>query len=177
MSGDEAAGPSARGTVPGPRGARGDGEKPPAQDPDQTMALETLRYALAGLLAAQREARASVERRTPHGELGRLYLLAAVADERDLSTETLAAVVGLTVASLRELLDRLGGEGLVEPVRATSDRRLVVPRLTPAGRRELDRLEQRFVARIGIALADFSPDELRLAARVLSHLGPVVAEP
>jgi DNA-binding MarR family transcriptional regulator len=186
MSGEDAADAPVRGVVPGQRGGipggPGGGERSVADgqdepsDPRYAMAVETLRYALAGLLAAQREARARPAQQAPHGELGRMYLLAALADERDLSSETLAAVVGLTLGGLREQLDRLGGEGLVEPVRASSDRRLVVPRLTPAGRRELDRLEQRFLARISLALGEFGPEELRLAARVLSQLGPVVAE-
>lgn len=186
MPGQDAAGAPVRGIVPGQRGVTSggpaggersvaDGPDEPA-DPEYGLAVETLRYALAGLLAAQREARARPTHEAPHGELGRMYLLAALADERDLSTEALAAVAGLTTGGLREQLDRLGGEGLVEPVRASSDRRLVVPRLTPAGRRELDRLEQRFLSRISLALGEFGPEELRLAARVLSQLGPVVAE-
>lgn len=104
----------------------------------------------------------------------RYRLLAALADELDLDNDRLARVIGLSVPAVRDLLDVHGREGLVEAARAGRGRGGSVARLTPAGRRELYRLDTLFREHWEGAFADLPAEELRTAARVISRLSGVL---
>lgn len=148
---------------------------PELPEPRREEAVETLRYALNGFLSAIRADRA--------GQGGpidtdaddtRYRLLAALADELDLDNDRLARVIGLSVPAVRDLLDVLGREGLVEAVRAGRGRGGSVAKLTPSGRRELYRLDAQFREHWEGVFLDLPTDELRTAARVISRLSGVI---
>ncbi|WP_406298945.1 MarR family winged helix-turn-helix transcriptional regulator [Embleya sp. NBC_00888] len=144
-------------------------------EPRREEAVETLRYALNGFLSAIRADRAGQVGPVDADADGTRYrLLAALADELDLDNERLARVLGLSVPAVRDLLDVHGREGLVEAVRAGRGRGGSVARLTPAGRRELYRLDTLFRESWESAFADLPAEELRTAARVLSRLSGVL---
>ena len=87
--------------------------------------------------------------------------------------DKLAAGAGLSPASATQALDHLAELGLVERVRSDTDRRVVLNRLTPAGReasRSRGRAEQRWQE----ALADLSADQLGQAAQVLRRMADVL---
>ncbi|MFI1580621.1 MarR family winged helix-turn-helix transcriptional regulator [Embleya sp. NPDC020630] len=151
------------------------GPAPAAERPEprREEAVETLRYALNGFLSAIRADRAG--RADPvDADAARYRLLATLADELDLDNERLGRVLGLSPAAVRDLLDVHGREGLVEAVRAGRGRGGSVARLTPAGRRELYRLDALFRESWESAFADLPAEELRTAARVLSRLSGVL---
>ncbi|MEU0937977.1 MULTISPECIES: MarR family winged helix-turn-helix transcriptional regulator [unclassified Embleya] len=144
-------------------------------EPRREEAVETLRYALNGFLSAIRADRAGQAGPLDVDADGTRYrLLAALADELDLDNERLARVLGLSGSAVRDLLDVHGREGLVEAVRAGRGRGGSVVRLTPAGRRELYRLDALFRESWESAFADLPAEELRTAARVLSRLSGVL---
>ncbi|MGC0422839.1 MarR family winged helix-turn-helix transcriptional regulator [Embleya sp. AB8] len=144
---------------------------PEPPEPRREEAVETLRYAVNGFLSAIRADRAGPEGPIDVDADGTRYrLLAALADELDLDNERLARVLGLTAPAVRDLLAVHGREGLVEAVRAGRGRGGSVARLTPAGRRELYRLDALFRESWESAFADLPAEELRTAARVLSRL-------
>ncbi|OPC80594.1 hypothetical protein B4N89_06155 [Embleya scabrispora] len=153
------------------------GAAPPAERPEprREEAVETLRYALNGFLSAIRADRAgragSID---ADADAARYRLLATLADELDLDNDRLGRVLGLPPAAVRDLLDVHGREGLVEAVRAGRGRGGSVARLTPAGRRELYRLDALFRESWESAFADLPAEELRTAARVLSRLSGVL---
>jgi len=151
------------------------GPGPERVEPRREEAVETLRYALNGFLSAIRADRAGQGGPVDaDADDTRHRLLAALADELDLDNDRLARVIGLSVPAVRDLLDVLGREGLVEAVRAGRGRGGPVARLTPSGRRELHHLDARFRARWEEAFLDLPVDELRSAARVISRLSGVI---
>jgi DNA-binding MarR family transcriptional regulator len=160
--------------IPGPRSA----PRPPAPEPVREEAAETLRYALHGFLSAVRAGRGGGNGTGPH--TARHRMLVAIADEHDFGPGRLAPALGLPAAEVHDLLAGLGREGLVEhvppPVGKNSRARGGAPvRLTPAGLRELHRMDADFRQQWEQALADVDPGDLHGAARVLSRLTAVVA--
>jgi DNA-binding MarR family transcriptional regulator len=93
-------------------------------------------------------------------------------DERgELSAGELAAAARLTPATVTQMLDHLAACGHVERTRSETDRRVVVSRLTPDGRRKILAKREAWRARWGEALADVPVEELEAATRVLERLG------
>jgi DNA-binding MarR family transcriptional regulator len=72
------------------------------------------------------------------------------------------------------MLDHLAEQGWVERVRSDSDRRVVLNRLTPAGRERFAAKEAELQARWREALSDISAEELGHAARVLRRMAEVL---
>ena len=68
------------------------------------------------------------------------------------------------------MLDHLAEGGHVERARLERDRRVVVSRLTPLGRCEIEAKRAKWQSRWEQALADVDADELRAATRVLTRL-------
>jgi len=74
------------------------------------------------------------------------------------------------------MLDHLADCGHVERVRSEIDRRVVVSRLTPQGRRKIEAKRQAWQSRWEQALAGVEIEELRAATRVLERLGAMVED-
>src|SRR5271166_1361130 len=93
-------------------------------------------------------------------------------DERgELSAGELAAAARLTPATVTPMLDHLAGSGHVERVRSQTDRRVVVSRLTPQGRRQIEAKRLAWRGRWEEALQGVDERDLRAATRVLELLG------
>jgi DNA-binding MarR family transcriptional regulator len=93
-------------------------------------------------------------------------------DERgELPAGELASAARLTPATVTQMLDHLATTGHVERVRSETDRRVVVSRLTAAGRRQIEAKRKAWRSRWEQALQGVEPEDLRVAARVLERLG------
>jgi DNA-binding MarR family transcriptional regulator len=100
-------------------------------------------------------------------------LLFELEERGELSAGELAAAAQLTPATVTQMLEHLALSGHVERTRLESDRRVVVSRLSPRGRREIDAKREKWQGRWEQALADVDVEELRAATRVLTRLQTV----
>jgi DNA-binding MarR family transcriptional regulator len=82
----------------------------------------------------------------------------------------LAAVAGVSPASMTQMLDRLADAGLVERVRSEKDRRIVGARLSQAGRAVCEERRAALAPLWREMLAEFTASELHTAAAVLDRL-------
>jgi DNA-binding MarR family transcriptional regulator len=71
---------------------------------------------------------------------------------------------------MTQMLDRLADAGLVGRVRSVEDRRIVVSRLTEAGRAECEQRRAALAPVWNEMLGDFTAAELHTAAAVLDRL-------
>ena len=97
-------------------------------------------------------------------------LLFELEERGELSAGELALAAQLTPATVTQMLDHLAEGGHVERARLERDRRVVVSRLTPLGRCEIEAKRAKWQSRWEQALADVDADELRAATRVLARL-------
>jgi DNA-binding MarR family transcriptional regulator len=101
-------------------------------------------------------------------------LLIELSERGQLPAGELAAAARLAPGTVTQMLDHLADCGHVERVRSEVDRRVVVSRLTPQGRRKIDAKRKESECRWEQALQGISSDELRAATRVLQRLGAMV---
>lgn len=107
-----------------------------------------------------------------------LELLLELYERGELSAGQLACAAQLTPATVTQMLEHLAACGHVERTRSGEDRRVVVTRLTPQGRRKVKARRDAWRQRWQEALADVPEEDLRAATRVLQRLCAVVgAEP
>ncbi len=94
-------------------------------------------------------------------------------DERgELSAGELALAARLAPGTVTQMLDHLAESGHVERARSETDRRVVVSRLTPQGRRKIEAKREGLAEPLGAgALRGVEASELRAATRVLERLG------
>jgi DNA-binding MarR family transcriptional regulator len=100
-------------------------------------------------------------------------LLIELYERGELPAGELAAAARLSPAAVTQMLDHLAESGHVERVRSSSDRRVVVSRLTPQGRRKILAKRAVWQRRWEHALDGLSARELRAATRVLERLSAV----
>jgi len=98
-------------------------------------------------------------------------LLIELYERGELAAGELAAAARLTPATVTQMLEHLSEQGHVERVRSDTDRRVVVSRLTPQGRRQIEAKRAAWQERWESALQGMGPRELRAATRVLQRLG------
>jgi DNA-binding MarR family transcriptional regulator len=103
-------------------------------------------------------------------------LLAALDEHGELAAGELALAAHLTPASVTPMLDALAQSGHVARDRSPSDRRVVVSRLTPRGRREIAAKRKVWSERWERALEDVPEADLRAAARVLERVTAMLGE-
>jgi DNA-binding MarR family transcriptional regulator len=93
-------------------------------------------------------------------------------DERgELAAGELAAAARLTPGTVTQMLDHLAACGHVARVRSETDRRVVVSRLTPEGRRQIRDKRAAWKSRWDEALEDVPVEDMQAATRVLERLG------
>ena len=112
-------------------------------------------------------------RETHHpGELSHAQygLLFALRDGVPRSLRELALAADVSPATAAEMLDALATTGLVERVRSTEDKRVVLSSLTERGQAVVDERRARYEPRWRAALEEFSADELLTAATVLERV-------
>ena len=100
-------------------------------------------------------------------------LLFELEERGELSAGELACAAQLSPATVTQMLDHLAAGGHVERARLERDRRVVVTRLTPHGRREIEAKRAKWQGRWEQALADVDAEELYAATRVLTRLQAV----
>ena len=100
-------------------------------------------------------------------------LLFELEERGELSAGELAVAAQLTPATVTQMLEHLAASGHVERARLERDRRVVVSRLSPRGRSEIEAKREKWQGRWEHALADVDAEELRAATRVLTRLQAV----
>jgi DNA-binding MarR family transcriptional regulator len=132
-----------------------------------------LREAVQAFTAAQRRLRG---RDVKAGGLSfaQFHLLRRLAEVDECAAGKLAVEADLSPASVTQALDHLAELGYVERVRSEYDRRVVLNRLTPAGREQFEAKQAAFEERWKDALADLSADQLGQAAQVLRRMAEVL---
>jgi len=113
------------------------------------------------------------------GEVGhsRFELLGILLKQGPLPAGELAAAVGVSPATVSQVLDRLEEDGYVERVRSDADRRVVLVALTRRGEEKLAAKRALWRERWHAALADVEADDLATAARVVERIAAVFADP
>jgi DNA-binding MarR family transcriptional regulator len=142
---------------------------PAPEDPARAAVSAQLGASLKGLLGAVRRLRG----RETHSQGltdAQYGLLFGLRDHQQLSSGELACLADLSPASATEMLEGLAAAGLVRRVRSERDRRVVLTSLTERGDALLEQRHAKVAPRWNAAVAEFSDDELRTAARVLDRL-------
>jgi DNA-binding MarR family transcriptional regulator len=106
----------------------------------------------------------------------RTAALEALAEAGELPAGQLAARTSLTPATVTQMLESLSAAGMVERTRSERDRRVVTTRLTPEGRRRLERKQAALSAKWQDATADLDAGELEAASRVVRRLSSYLDE-
>ena len=87
-----------------------------------------------------------------------------------------AVAADLRPASVTELLDGLADRDLVQRTRSDKDRRVVLTSLTERGRALVEQRQARFEPRFRAAMAEFSEEQLLIAAGILDRLAGMFDE-
>ena len=154
----------------------GAGEGAGTARPGREGALEGLGLAFRHAFRSLRSLRGRDTHRG--GQIGhaQFELLGELRERGPIPAGELAEAVGASAATVSGMLDHLCTAGLVERTRSTSDRRLVVVKLTPSGRRKVDARKAEWKARWEEALDGVDEEELRVATRVLERISGIFAE-
>ncbi len=147
-----------------------------SDDPERAASLEALRTSLTSVFAAQRRLRGRDARIEGGLSFAHYPLLSALQRKGELSAGQLATEAALTPATVTQMLETLAGAGLVERTRSERDRRVVTTRLTPEGRRRVERKDEELLSKWVDALAGFDNHDLESAGRVLARLGEYLDE-
>ena len=132
-----------------------------------------LREAVQAFAAAQRRLRGR-DAKAGGLSFAQFHLMRRLAEVDESPASKLAAGADLSPASATQALDHLAELGLVERVRSDTDRRVVLNRLTPAGREVFATKRAELEERWQEALADLSADQLGQAAQVLRRMAEVL---
>lgn len=103
-------------------------------------------------------------------------LLLELGDRGPLSAGELAAAARLAPGTVTQMLEHLADSGHVERVRSDSDRRVVVSKLTDAGRRRLEAKHEAWKRNWEHALEGVDGEDLEATTRVLERLGAMFEE-
>jgi DNA-binding MarR family transcriptional regulator len=141
----------------------------PAPDGPRTAADE-LRQAFKAATASIRRLRGRETQRLGPLSYAQYSLLFGLAEAPELPASQLAALADLAPATVTQMLDHLESDGLVQRVRSTRDKRVVLVSLTEHGIELVRQRRSLFEPRWQAVLAGFSEDQLRTAAAVLSRL-------
>jgi MarR family 2-MHQ and catechol resistance regulon transcriptional repressor len=98
-------------------------------------------------------------------------VLEALLHRGPLSPKQLGEKVLLTSGSMTAAVDRLEGRGLVERQDDKQDRRACIVRLTPEGKRLIERAFARHREEMEEALREFSPEDRRTLLPLLRRVG------
>jgi DNA-binding MarR family transcriptional regulator len=102
-----------------------------------------------------------------YAQYGLLFGLSAGAPR---STRELAIAADVSPATATEMLDGLAADGLVERIRSTEDKRIVLTSLTERGQALVDERRALYEPLWRAAFDEFSEEELLTAARVVESL-------
>jgi DNA-binding MarR family transcriptional regulator len=137
---------------------------------------EQLARSFKGAMAAVRRLRGRESHRPGELSDAQYSLLFCLRERDQLPTHELALAADLSPASATELLDELEAAGLMRRTRSVSDRRVVLTALTDRGRTLVEAHRASIEPRFRGALADFSDEQLLLAASVLDAMSALFDE-
>lgn len=136
----------------------------------RTEALEAVGRAFKGATAALRRLRGRETHRPGELSYAQYGLLFALADGLPRSLRELALSADVSPATAAEMLEALQDSGLVDRVRSTDDKRIVLTSLTDRGRELVGARRAVYEPRWRDALNDFDEQELLTAAAVLERM-------
>src|SRR5882672_7531441 len=116
------------------------------------------------------EARISAELRRADLTLARLGVLVVLAKQGPMSQQTLADRLFVTKGNVVGLIDKLSVRGLVERTASDTDRRVNLLRVTPAGRRMVERVLPRQMQLIGRLMKPLSKRKTASLEALLTRL-------
>jgi DNA-binding MarR family transcriptional regulator len=119
------------------------------------------------------EARISADLRRSDLTLARFHVLVALAKHGPMSQQTLADHLLVTKGNVVGLIDKLSARGFVERQSSVTDRRVNVLRVTPAGRRIVDRTLPRQMQLIASLMQPLNPREAASLNALLTRLRAV----
>jgi DNA-binding MarR family transcriptional regulator len=140
------------------------------EDRHRVAASDELGRSFKALLAAVRRLRGRETRRHDGLSNAQYGLLFGLCEQTELSSSELACAADLSPGTATEMLEGLAAAGLVLRQRSERDRRVVLVSLTPRGRNLVQERRAQLQPRWRAALAQFSDEELRIAAAVLERL-------
>lgn len=131
--------------------------------------------AVGDALEAFRRASTVLHRVTRHASrekygLADALLLHAISVGEITTPGDIASFTGLTSGSVTSLIDRLEAVGYVRRERSAEDRRVVIVRLTPRGKRSLASTIERAHREIDDLFASWGTSEIETLARLLGQL-------
>ena len=151
---------------------------PAAPTPARDGVLEDVRLAFSEVLSAERRLRARKDhaRRGPlsFSQTRALFMLCEPEGRGGVTAGQLARMAELTPASVTAMLDQAEREGMVERVRSSEDRRVVLVQLTEAGEAYLAERRALWRAHWQEALGDVTDADLAATARVMRRIGAVL---
>jgi MarR family transcriptional regulator, organic hydroperoxide resistance regulator len=136
----------------------------------RAQAIEALGQSFKGAMAAVRRLRGRDTHRPGALSQAQYQVLFELRRADGLPAGELATVADVSPASMTQMLNRLADAGLVERVRSEKDRRIVVSRLSEAGRAVCEERRAALEPLWREMLGDFTARELHTAAAVLDRL-------
>jgi len=119
------------------------------------------------------EARISTDLRGADLTLARFHVLVALAKHGPMSQQKLADHLLVTKGNVVGLIDKLSARGFVERQSSAADRRVNLLRVTPAGRRMVDRTLPRQMQLIANLMQPLKPREATSLKSLLKRLRAV----
>jgi DNA-binding MarR family transcriptional regulator len=116
------------------------------------------------------EARISADLRRADLTLARFHVLVELAKQGPMSQQTLADRLLVTKGNVVGLIDKLSARGFVERQSSATDRRVNVLRVTPAGRRVVERTLPRQMQLIASLMQPLNPREAASLKALLTRL-------
>jgi DNA-binding MarR family transcriptional regulator len=137
-------------------------------DPDlevKARIIADFRAAMAELrcLASERLVRVGVS-------MSQLHIMSMLDRHGDMPMSRLAEMIDVSLSNATGLVDRIEERGWVERVRVPDDRRVVLVRITAAGRRLLDDVEVLRSEILQTVVDRLAPDEIEGMARATAGL-------
>jgi MarR family transcriptional regulator, organic hydroperoxide resistance regulator len=119
------------------------------------------------------EARISADLRRADLTLARFHVLVELAKHGPMSQQALADRLLVTKGNVVGLIDKLSARGFVERQSSATDRRVNLLRVTPAGRRIVDRTLPRQMQLIASLMQPLNPREAASLRALLTRLRAV----
>jgi DNA-binding MarR family transcriptional regulator len=107
--------------------------------------------------------------------MAQLHVVNLVEGHGEMPMSRLAEMLDVSLSNATGLIDRVEERGFVERIRVPSDRRMVMVRLTPAGHRMLDEIEDAREQILRRVLDELDAEQLAGLATALADLRAAVA--
>jgi MarR family transcriptional regulator, organic hydroperoxide resistance regulator len=146
------------------------------QTPPRSEVLEAVGRAYKGANSALRRMRGRESHRPGELSHAQYGLLFGLYDGAPRSSRELALAADVSPATAAEMLDGLTASGLVERIRSSDDKRIVLTSLSERGRAVIEERRARYEPRWRAALSEFSEEQLLTAASVLEAVGRMFDE-